>query len=73
MKDQETKHVHPVTDVIYRLNQIFTEMGFSFVEGPELETEYYNFDALNVAKDHPARDMQDTFWVKPLKKMITSI
>jgi len=68
MKDQETKHVHPVTDVIYRLNQIFTEMGFSFVEGPELETEYYNFDALNVAKDHPARDMQDTFWVKPFKK-----
>ncbi len=42
-------------------------MGFTLVDGPELETEYYNFDALNTPKDHPARDMQDTFWVKPNK------
>lgn len=42
---------------------IFEEMGFSVAAGPERESEYYNFDALNVAKDHPSRDMQDTFWL----------
>lgn len=69
MQDQKEKqvHVHPITRVINDINKIFYEMGFSFVDGPELETEYYNFDALNVPKDHPARDMQDTFWIKPNK------
>lgn len=67
MKDGEEKtvHVHPITRVIDDINKIFFEMGFSLIDGPELETEYYNFDALNVPKDHPARDMQDTFWLKP--------
>ena len=60
-------HVHPITRVINDINKIFFEMGFNLVDGPELETEYYNFDALNVPKDHPARDMQDTFWIKPNK------
>ena len=43
-------------------------MGFSLIDGPEIETEYYNFDALNISKDHPARDMWDTFWLKPKSK-----
>jgi phenylalanyl-tRNA synthetase alpha chain len=62
MKEKGT--IHPVTDVIYRVNAIFGELGFVKVDGPEMETEYYNFDVLNVPKDHPARDMQDTFWLK---------
>ena len=61
---QEKGHIHPMTQFIARANAIFYEMGFTLVDGPELETEHYNFDALNVPKDHPARDMQDTFWVK---------
>jgi phenylalanyl-tRNA synthetase alpha chain len=63
-KKEFTGHVHPVTRLIDDVARIFTEMGFDVVDGPELETEYYNFDALNVPKDHPARDMQDTFFVK---------
>lgn len=61
----EKGHIHPMTQFINRANVIFAEMGFVLVDGPELETEHYNFDALNVPKDHPARDMQDTFWLKP--------
>ena len=57
-------HLHPVTHLIDEVGSIFSAMGFDVVDGPELETEYYNFDALNVPKDHPARDMQDTFFVK---------
>jgi phenylalanyl-tRNA synthetase alpha chain len=49
---------------------IFSRMGFGVVQGPELETEHYNFDALNVPKNHPARDMQDTFWVKGVKETV---
>ncbi len=57
-------HQHPLTKMIAEINSIFSELGFVFAEGPEAETEYYNFDRLNVPKDHPARDMQDTFWFK---------
>lgn len=57
-------HLHPVTRLIDEAARIFTDMGFDVIDGPELETEYYNFDALNVPKDHPARDMQDTFFVR---------
>lgn len=60
----KTGHVHPLTQFIDRVNAIFYDMGYTLVDGPELETEHYNFDALNVPKDHPARDMQDTFWLK---------
>lgn len=63
-KETAKGHIHPMTQFIARANAIFYEMGFTLVDGPELETEYYNFDALNVPKDHPARDMQDTFWIK---------
>lgn len=59
--------MHPLSLVIADINKIFTEMGFEIAGGPEVETEYYNFDALNVPKDHPARDMWDTFWLKPAK------
>lgn len=57
-------HFHPITKAIDKVSQIFTEIGFDVVDGPELESEWYNFDALNVPRDHPSRDMQDTFWIK---------
>jgi phenylalanyl-tRNA synthetase alpha chain len=56
-------HRHPIRQVMDYCTDIFTGMGFSVFEGPQIETDYYNFEALNVAKDHPARDMQDTFYV----------
>lgn len=59
-----TGHQHPMTRMISEINSIFAEIGFVFAEGPEAETEHYNFDQLNVPKDHPSRDMQDTFWFK---------
>lgn len=55
--------VHPVNQIIERALETFVYLGFEVVEGPEIETDYYNFEALNVPKDHPARDMQDTFYV----------
>ncbi|HYD92863.1 MAG TPA: phenylalanine--tRNA ligase subunit alpha [Candidatus Paceibacterota bacterium] len=60
----EQGRLHPVTIAIREIADIFGKMGFSFAFGPELEEEHYNFDALNMPSDHPARDMQDTFWTK---------
>ena len=60
-------HLHPLTQVKRKAEEIFQAMGFSIVEGPEVETEWYNFDALNIPKDHPARDLWDTFWLKDNK------
>jgi phenylalanyl-tRNA synthetase alpha chain len=57
-------HLHLLTQVRKKTEEIFENMGFSIVEGPEIETEWYNFDALNIPKDHPARDIWDTFWLK---------
>lgn len=57
-------HLHPITRLQYDLEDFFRSMGFAVLDGPELETEYYNFEALNIPADHPARDMQDTFYVK---------
>lgn len=57
-------HKHPLSQMIAEINSIFSEIGFVFAEGPEAESEHYNFDMLNVPKEHPARDMQDTFWFK---------
>ncbi len=54
---------HPLTIVLDRIVSIFTEMGFSVAEGPEIETDYYNFEALNFPPDHPVRDMQDTYFL----------
>ncbi len=56
--------LHPITIATRDIASIFGRMGFIVASGPELEDEWHNFDALNVAKDHPARDMQDTFWTK---------
>ncbi len=57
-------HLHPATQLIREIVKIFDDLGFAVAGGPELEKEYYNFDALNIPKDHPSRDMQDTFWIK---------
>lgn len=56
--------LHPMTVAIRDIARIFATMGFGIATGPELEDEFHNFDALNVPADHPARDMQDTFWIK---------
>ncbi|MFC4737506.1 phenylalanine--tRNA ligase subunit alpha [Bacillus daqingensis] len=56
---------HPLTSVVETIEDIFTGMGFQVAEGPEVETDYYNFESLNLPKHHPARDMQDTFFVTP--------
>jgi len=60
----EVGHLHPVTQTRYAIEEIFKSMGFLVVEDREIEDEFHNFNALNVPKDHPARDMQDTFWLK---------
>jgi phenylalanyl-tRNA synthetase alpha chain len=57
-------HIHPISSLIREANRIFFDMGFTLASGPLVESEWYNFDALNVPKDHPARDMQDTFFMK---------
>ena len=56
-------HLHPTTKVLDEIIDIFLSMGFRIEEGPEVELDYYNFEALNFPKDHPARDMQDTFYI----------
>jgi phenylalanyl-tRNA synthetase alpha chain len=55
--------IHPVIQIRREICSIFSSFGFSVVEGPEIELDYYNFEALNIPKDHPARDMQDTFYI----------
>jgi phenylalanyl-tRNA synthetase alpha chain len=56
--------LHPLTLIQYEIEEVFTSMGFAVLGGPEVESEYNNFDALNIPPDHPARDMQDTFWLE---------
>lgn len=56
--------LHPLTHITNDIVRIFNNLGFSVATGPEMEDEWHNFDALNVPKDHPARDMQDTFWIR---------
>ena len=55
--------LHPIPDVVDRLTDICVALGFSVVEGPEVESDYYNFEAMNIPKNHPSRDMQDTFFI----------
>jgi len=55
--------LHPITQVLRQIKSCFQSMGFSVAQGPEVETDYYNFEALNIPKNHPARDMQDTLYV----------
>lgn len=61
---KEIGHFHPNTIIQRDLEQLFTSMGFTVLQGPELESDYYNFSALNIPETHPARDMQDTFYIK---------
>ena len=62
-KQPEIGHKHPLTIVLDEIKDIFMGMGFDIAEGPEVEYDYYNFEALNIPKDHPARDTQDTFYI----------
>jgi phenylalanyl-tRNA synthetase alpha chain len=56
-------HLHPITRIQRELEELFSSLGFAVLDGPEVEDEHHNFDALNIPADHPARDMQDTFWL----------
>ncbi|MFH0947934.1 MAG: phenylalanine--tRNA ligase subunit alpha [Elusimicrobiota bacterium] len=60
--------LHPLTQVMNEVKNIFVNLGFSIATGPEIETDYYNFTALNIPKDHPSRDMQDTFYIEARSK-----
>ena len=62
--------IHPVSQVIDEISSIFSEIGFSVAEGPDVESEYNNFTALNTPEDHPARDMHDTFYLEENKKLL---
>lgn len=62
-KDIESGSLHPISKVISDITNIFVGLGFEIKDGPEIELDYYNFEALNIPKDHPARDMQDTFYI----------
>lgn len=62
--------MHPISSLMREAHAIFHRMGFALADGPLVETEWYNFDALNVPKDHPARDMQDTFFIKDEDEMV---
>jgi len=61
---REVGHIHPLSQVQAEVENIFSDMGFAVMDGPEVESEYYNFEGLNIPADHPARDMQDTFFIK---------
>lgn len=65
-------HLHPITQIEHEIEDIFTAMGFALADGPEVESEWYNFDALNFPPDHPARDMQDAFWLEQTYHASTS-
>ncbi|MBF6591683.1 MAG: phenylalanine--tRNA ligase subunit alpha [Ktedonobacterales bacterium] len=58
-------HIHPLSRTVRDIVRVMRPMGFQLYDGPEVETDYYNFQALNIPADHPARDMQDTFWIAP--------
>jgi len=64
-------HLHPLTRFMRASLKYFTDLGFEIAEGPEIETEWYNFDALNMPATHPSRDIQDTFWLKDKKVLRT--
>jgi phenylalanyl-tRNA synthetase alpha chain len=70
MSNKQQGHRHPLSQIIRDVNSIFSELGFVFAEGPEMEKIHYNFDLLNVPKDHPARDMQDTFYIEGQPEMV---
>lgn len=63
-KTPQMGHIHPLSQVQEEVERIFSQMGFAIMDGPEVESEYYNFEGLNIPADHPARDMQDTFFIQ---------
>jgi len=63
-------HGNPLRQTLLEITEIFKSLGFSVVEGPEIETDWYNFEALNIPKDHPARDIQDTFYLEGSDKLL---
>lgn len=63
-KKMDYGHIHPLSQVMEDAAKIFRGLNFSVISGPEVEAEYYNFDALNIPANHPAREMWDTFWIK---------
>ena len=65
-----TGHLHPITQIQYEIESIFRSMGFQVFDGPQVEDDYHNFEALNIPPDHPARDMQDTFHVEGFKELV---
>ena len=69
-RERPNGKIHPVSQVIDEISSIFSEIGFSVAEGPDVETEYNNFTALNTPEDHPARDMHDTFYLDANKKIL---
>ena len=69
-RDRPNGKIHPVSQVIDEISSIFSEIGFSVEEGPDVETEYNNFTALNTPEDHPARDMHDTFYLDDNQKIL---
>ncbi len=62
--------LHPVIQTIEEISSVFKSMGFTVAEGPEIETEWYNFEALNIPSNHPARDTQDTFYLEGMKNLL---
>ncbi len=62
--ESQIGHIHPLAQLQKEIEDIFSSMGFSIMDGPEVESEHYNFNSLNIPDDHPARDMQDTFFIK---------
>jgi phenylalanyl-tRNA synthetase alpha chain len=62
-REPDIGHLHPITQVAKEICSIFLRMGFRIVKGPNVELDYYNFEALNIPRNHPARDMQDTFYI----------
>lgn len=64
-RHQKEGHIHPLDKALREIMKSFMRMGYSVEEGPEIEQDYYNFECLNLPKDHPARDMQDSFYITP--------
>lgn len=69
-KGLQAAGLHPVTQVQNEIEDIFLSMGFEILDGPHIEDEFHNFEALNIPDTHPARDMQDTFWFKDMKHLL---
>ena len=67
-KEPNIGHIHPLAQTQFEVEHIFSDMGFAIMDGPEIESEYYNFEGLNIPGDHPARDMQDTFFISDKKE-----